>query len=138
MGGAPRSEDLEAAANRELKEETGLTATRLRLILKMHTSNSVTDEEGYVFLAEGLTPGAPEFDETEQLAIHRLPFTEALAMAMDGRITDGITVAGILKLGPDAGPVGAPSGATQSASRSRLKALATGVHGVRMRLMATS
>ncbi len=66
--------------------------------MKLHTSNSVTDEEGYVFLAEGLTPGAPEFDETEQLAIRRLPFAEALAMAMDGRITDGISVAGLLKL----------------------------------------
>jgi 8-oxo-dGTP pyrophosphatase MutT (NUDIX family) len=98
MGGAPRSESLEAAAHRELKEETGLTATRLTPLLKMHTSNSVTDEEGYVFLAEGLTPGEPEFDATEQLAIHRLPFTEALALVMDGRITDGITVAGILKL----------------------------------------
>lgn len=98
MGGAPRSENLEAAAIRELKEETGLAATRLRPILKMHISNSVTDEEGYVFLAEGLTPGAPEFDETEELAIHRLHFREALAMVMDGRITDGISVAGILKL----------------------------------------
>ena len=98
MGGAPRGEDLEAAASRELKEETGLTAARRRLILKTHISNSITDEEGYVFLAEGLTPGEPEFSETEDLAIHRLPFTEALAMVMDGRITDGISVAGILKL----------------------------------------
>ncbi len=98
MGGAPREEDLEAAARRELLEETGVTTTRLRLIMKLHTSNSVTDEEGYVFLAEGLAMGTPQFDETEQLAIRRLPFSEALAMAMDGRITDGISVAGILKL----------------------------------------
>jgi len=98
MGGAPRDEPLEAAALRELKEETGLTSTRLTLLLKTHTSNSVTDEEGYVFLAEGLTPGTPEFDETEQLEIRRLPFSEALAMVMDGRITDGISMAGILKL----------------------------------------
>lgn len=98
MGGAPRDEDLEEAALRELREETGVTATSLRLLMKLHTSNSVTDEEGYVFLAEGLTPGSPEFDETELLAIRRLPFAEALAMAMDGRITDGISVAGILKV----------------------------------------
>jgi ADP-ribose pyrophosphatase len=98
MGGAPRNEDLEAAATRELKEETGLTATRLRPILKMHVSNSVTDEEGYVFLAEGLIPGNTEFGETEDLAVHRLQFSEALAMVMDGRITDGISIAGILKL----------------------------------------
>jgi 8-oxo-dGTP pyrophosphatase MutT (NUDIX family) len=99
MGGAPRNESPAAAAVRELREETGLRAARLRQILKLHTSNSVTDEEGYVFLAEGLTAGAPEFDETEQLEIRRLPFAEALAMAMDGRITDGISVAGILALG---------------------------------------
>lgn len=98
MGGAPRSESLEAAALRELKEETGLSATRLQQILKVHTSNSVTDEEGYVFLAEGLTAGDTEFGDTEQLQIRRLPLTEALAMAMDGRITDGISVAGILAL----------------------------------------
>lgn len=98
MGGAPRDESPESAALRELKEETGLRATHLRQILKVHTSNSVTDEEGYVFLAEGLTAGLPEFDETEQLQIRRVPFTEALAMAMDGRITDVISVAGILAL----------------------------------------
>jgi ADP-ribose pyrophosphatase len=98
MGGAPRDEDLARAAHRELKEETGLTAGRLQLIMKLHTSNSVTDEEGYVFLAEDLVAGEPEFDETEQLEILRVPFTTALAMVMDGRITDGVTIAGILKL----------------------------------------
>lgn len=97
MGGAPREESLEAAAHRELKEETGLRASQLTLMMKLHTSNSITDEEGYVFLAEGLTAGEPEFDTTEDLAIRRLPFAEALAMVMDGRITDAITVAGILK-----------------------------------------
>ncbi|MDH4022507.1 MAG: NUDIX hydrolase [Gammaproteobacteria bacterium] len=98
MGGAPPEESLESAARRELKEETGLGAAQLRQLLKVHTSNSVTDEEGYVFLAEGLTAGTPEFDETEQLEVRRVPFTEALAMAMDGRITDAISVAGILAL----------------------------------------
>lgn len=98
MGGSPAGVELLESARRELKEETGLTAGRFTRILMLHTSNSVTDEEGFVFLAEDLTPGEPEFDETEQLDIRRLPFREALAMVMDGRITDGISVAGILKL----------------------------------------
>lgn len=98
MGGAPHDEAPEAAALRELREETGLRAGQLTPLLRLHTSNSITDEEGFVFVARQLTPGAPEFDETEQLAIRRLPFSEALAMAMDGRITDAISVAGILAL----------------------------------------
>lgn len=98
MGGAPRDESLEAAALRELKEETGLKATQVRQILRLHTSNSVTDEEGYVFVAEGLTAGDPEFDDTEELEIRRVPLAEALSMALDGRITDAISVAGILAL----------------------------------------
>lgn len=98
MGGSPVGTDLLASARRELKEETGLTARRYTEILRVHTSNSVTDEEGFVFLAEDLTAGRPEFDATERLEIRRLPFSEALAMVMEGRITDGISVAGILKL----------------------------------------
>jgi 8-oxo-dGTP pyrophosphatase MutT (NUDIX family) len=98
MGGCPVGTDLLASARRELKEETGLTARRYTEILRVHTSNSVTDEEGFVFLAEELEAGEPEFDETERLDIRRLPFAEALAMVMEGRITDAISVAGILKL----------------------------------------
>jgi len=98
MGGAPRHEALAAAAARELREETGLAAGSLVPLMKLHTSNSVTDEEGYVFLARGLTVGEPAFDETERLEIRRLPFSEAVALVMEGRITDAISVAGILKL----------------------------------------
>lgn len=98
MGGSPVAADLLESARRELKEETGLTAARWTQVLRVHTSNSVTDEEGFVFLAEDLTEGQPQFDETEQLEILRLPLADAVAMCMDGRITDSISVAGILKV----------------------------------------
>ena len=58
MGGGLVELDILESAQRELKEETGLTAARWTRIARLHTSNSVTDEEGFVYLAEDLTPGA--------------------------------------------------------------------------------
>lgn len=97
MGGGPNDMDLLESAKRELKEETGLLANKWTELLKIHTSNSVTDEWGLIYLAENLTQGETEFEETEQLLIKKLPFKEALEMVMSGQITDSISVAGLLK-----------------------------------------
>lgn len=97
MGGGPVALDVLESARRELREETGLSAGRWTRIARLHTSNSVTDEEGFVFLAEDLTPGETEPEETEALRLWKLPLAEAVRMAMDDRITDGISVAGLLK-----------------------------------------
>lgn len=98
MGGSPEGEDILETAKRELKEETGLTARNWNLFMHLHTTNSVTDEEGYVFLAEDLVEGEPDFEETEAITIKKLPLQEAIRMVMDGQITDSISAAGLLKL----------------------------------------
>lgn len=95
-GGAIGVEPLESA-KRELKEETGLIAGKWENIMRIHTSNSVTDEEGFVFLAEDLTQGKTEFEESEDLQILKLPFSEAIQMVMDQKITDSLSIAGLLK-----------------------------------------
>jgi ADP-ribose pyrophosphatase len=97
MGGGLVQHDLLDSAKRELQEETGLTAGKWTEIMKIHTSNSVTDELGVVYLAEDLTAGEPNFDETELLQIKKLPFSRALEMVMTGEITDSISIAAILK-----------------------------------------
>ena len=97
MGGAPADEEPIAAARRELKEEAGLTAKRWSQILRLHTSNSITDEEGIVFVAEDLHEGEPAFDETEDLRIRKLPLSEALAMIERGEIQDAKSIVGILR-----------------------------------------
>ncbi|MEB2780628.1 NUDIX hydrolase [Algoriphagus sp. C2-6-M1] len=97
MGGGYIEKGMLESAKRELKEETGLIAEKWTEIMKIHTSNSVTDEVGFVYLAEELRQGETEFEETEVLKIKKLPFAEVLEMVMNGEITDGISVAGILK-----------------------------------------
>ncbi len=98
MGGGLLKIPLLEAAQKELREETGLEAKKWTPILRIHTSNSVTDEEGFVFLAEGLTQKETEFEDTEVLQIKKLPFREAFHMAMTDQITDSLSLAGILKL----------------------------------------
>ena len=98
MGGAESDETPLAAAKRELKEETGLTARIWTEIMHLHLSNSITDEEGFVFIAEDLDESEPEFDETEILEIRKLPLGDALKMVNRGEITDAISVAAILKI----------------------------------------
>ena len=98
MGGGTPEETSEESARRELREETGLEASELRQIARVHTSNSVTNEEGLVFLATALKQVDSEPDETELLKVQRLPLKEAIAMAEDGRITDAISVVGLLRV----------------------------------------
>ena len=96
-GGGPHGIDALESAKRELKEETGFTATTWTNIGRVHTSNSVTSESGYIFMAQDLIPGETEPEETEELVIKKVPFSEAVRMVMDGEITDSISIAGILK-----------------------------------------
>lgn len=98
MGASDKKGDLLDSAKRELKEETGITAGKWTQIMRIHTSNSVTNEEGFVYLAQDLEFGTPESDETEDLKVMKLPFTKAVDMVMDGSITDAISIAGIFKL----------------------------------------
>ncbi len=99
MGGGPLGEDILVAAKRELKEETGITASDWQMIMRIHTSNSVTDEEGYIFIAKGLVFGATEFEETEKLDIKKILLRNAIQMVMENEITDAISIAGLLKAG---------------------------------------
>jgi 8-oxo-dGTP pyrophosphatase MutT (NUDIX family) len=96
-GGDPTDDPLEAA-RRELKEETGLLAKHWSVIMEMHLSNSVSDERAVIFLARDLEQQQATPEDTEQLAIRKLPFEEAFRMVEKGLITDSISVAAILKV----------------------------------------
>lgn len=96
-GGGAKHETPLAAAQRELREEAGITAEQWTYLGEAHLSNSATDEVGCVFLAEGLTLGQATPDGTEELRLWRLPFAEAVEMALTGEISDALAVIGLLR-----------------------------------------
>jgi 8-oxo-dGTP pyrophosphatase MutT (NUDIX family) len=86
------------SAQRELLEETGITAALWMEAGEVHLSNSVTDERGLIFVAKDLSFGEAKPEDTEQLEIKRVHFNEALDMALSGEITDAFAVVAILKV----------------------------------------
>jgi 8-oxo-dGTP pyrophosphatase MutT (NUDIX family) len=97
-GGAPLDEDPLDGAKRELAEEVGLEAADWRRILVMELSNSITDEFCHGFLAMDLSPTSTAPDETEDLAVARVPFGQALDAAVAGLMPDSLTVALLLRV----------------------------------------
>lgn len=94
-GGVPAGESALEGAVRELREETGVEAADWRELARLHLSNSVSDEAAILFSARAVTHGEADPEGTEQLEVRWVPFEEALAMTLDGRITDALTVCGI-------------------------------------------
>lgn len=95
-GGSPLADDMLETARRELREETGLTAREWTHLLDLHTSNSVTDESGVIYLARGLMEGDTDFEATEDIEVLRVPLTEAIDWVFAGKITDSLSIMGLL------------------------------------------
>jgi len=87
-GGVDRADlDPEAAARRELKEETGLTAAEWESLGTVNGADSATNHRDHIFRATGLTAGDADPGEGEgDLVVHWMPFAAVLDMVMNGRI----------------------------------------------------
>jgi 8-oxo-dGTP pyrophosphatase MutT (NUDIX family) len=97
-GGVPPGEAPLEGIQRELREETGVTASEWRELARLHLSNSIADEAAIVFAGRLSAEGPPDPEPTEQIEIRWSPFEEVLAMTLDGRITDAMSVVGIQRL----------------------------------------
>jgi len=96
-GCLPDRESPAEAAARELREETGFTAARWDYLGTLELSNSVSDEIAHLYLARDLRPGAQAQDGTESIIVKRIPFVEAWRMAMEGDLTESLTVASLAR-----------------------------------------
>ncbi len=87
-----------AGAKRELLEETGYTATRWQRALFFYVSPGFLDESMTVYLASGLKEGKAQPEEDERIAVKFFSLTQAVRMAMTGKIIDAKTIASLLWL----------------------------------------
>ena len=97
-GGGKRDRPPLDSAKRELREEVGIEAERWTPILHMDLSNSASDEEAILYVAQGLTFFEPEPDHNEELEMRKLPFNELFDMVMRGEVRDSLSVAAVMKV----------------------------------------
>jgi ADP-ribose pyrophosphatase len=90
-------EDPEACGRRELAEETGLSAGALTPLGILYPSPGVLDEVIHLFLATNLSPGTTTPEAYEDIEVVRLPIGTARRMILDGRISDGKTIAALIR-----------------------------------------
>ena len=89
-------EDPAETARRELAEETGYRADKIRLLTSFYTSPGILDERMHLYLATGLTPGPTALEPGEDIRPLLATWPEALEMVRDGRIHDAKTLVGLL------------------------------------------
>lgn len=89
-------EPIGSCLRRELLEETGYTARRIRPLLNYWPTSAFANEVLHLFIAEGLTPGRRAPDEDEFLEVVVLPLRKALGLVRSGRIKDSKTIIALL------------------------------------------
>jgi ADP-ribose pyrophosphatase len=85
-------EDPLLAAHRELKEETGFSATQMIPLGAAYMAPGFTDEYMHFYLARGLSAGETDFDEDEHIETHKIPIEALQKMIGDGKIIDAKTM----------------------------------------------
>lgn len=90
----PGEEPL-ATAKRELKEETGYTASEWTHVATIHLAIGYSNEHIEIYLAKDLGREMAKLDQEEFLEVFTLPLATALAWVREGRITDSKTVASL-------------------------------------------
>jgi len=92
----PEKESPEAAAIRELKEETGYIAEQVTPLLMLYDNPVKDTNKIHLFIAEDVTKtGQQELDITEEIEVVLVPIEAVMAKIVAGEISVAGTVAAI-------------------------------------------
>ena len=86
----------EECARRELREETGATAEKIRFLSTVYTTPGFTDEQIHLFLASDLTIADQDLESDEFIEVNSRPISTVLEMIKDGEIVDAKTIVAVL------------------------------------------
>lgn len=92
------NEDPLICALRELREETGYTASEWAYAGCMHLAIAYSTEIIHIYFARGLVQGERDLDEGEFLDVFTAPAQQLIAWCADGTVTDAKTVTCALHL----------------------------------------
>jgi ADP-ribose pyrophosphatase len=95
-GRKDQGESFEEGARRELKEETGYSASKFTPLLQVFPSPGFVTEQMVIFLAKGLMKGTPRPEDDEKIQQRTFTLARALEWICSGKIRDAKSVAGIL------------------------------------------
>jgi len=96
-GGIDEGEPPEAAARRELKEETGIEAAEVVDLGAIDQLTEVVVSPNRMFLARNLTFAETEREAGERIRTVSMPLAEAVQMVMDGEISHAASAVLLLK-----------------------------------------
>ncbi len=88
-------EEPEKCAHRELEEELGFVAGKLKLLAEFYVSPGFVSEKMWIYLATDLRETQQNLDDDEHIEIVRVSLGEALRMIERGEIEDAKTIIGL-------------------------------------------